>query len=253
MQPNLTNQKTVRPSSYSKKLGPVNTVLVILVMLLVGLLAFVGTKYLEASSKASVSGESTTAEAEIVKSQVRKLMNIDSTEVISVLRVEDAESLKQKDALFYKDLQKGHYLVALTNAQRLIIYDRDKNKIINFSNFSVNPELHDESKIDASEKPLKVELRFSAEINEEIKTNFVNNVKKFSSNYAVTIGNSASAANKYSGITLVLLNKVSKPKLSDNLRNQIAATQGKKSLLEKLPDNEPASSADVVIIIGSAE
>ncbi len=69
------------------------------------------------------------AETQRVLSELKKVLRVDETEAPTVARVEDPAKLKKANAEFYKNVEKGDYLVIFP--KRAIIYRESNNQIIN--------------------------------------------------------------------------------------------------------------------------
>ncbi len=68
-------------------------------------------------------------ETERVLTEVKGIILIESTEVPTIARVEDPVALQKNNATFYKNVQKGDYLVLYKD--RAVIYRESNNQIIN--------------------------------------------------------------------------------------------------------------------------
>jgi hypothetical protein len=68
-------------------------------------------------------------ETERVLAEVKGIILIESSEAPTIARVEDPAALQKNNATFYKNVQKGDYLVLYKD--RAIIYRESNNQIIN--------------------------------------------------------------------------------------------------------------------------
>jgi hypothetical protein len=116
--------------------------------------------------------------------------------------------------------------------------------IINFSSYVIQVSPVAEDKIPSTEKPFNVEVRFISGTTQETKDKVASLLQKSSPTYKITY--KEASLNDYTGYTVILLNRTTKPNMSQN----IVAHTGINNTLEKLPDGETASSADAIIIIG---
>lgn len=73
--------------------------------------------------------ENNQAETDSVMTGLRKRLLITESDAPTVARVEDPEKLKTSNAEFYKDIQKGDYLIIFP--KRAIIYRQSADQIIN--------------------------------------------------------------------------------------------------------------------------
>jgi cytoskeletal protein RodZ len=73
--------------------------------------------------------EKNSQETEKVLSEVKAVILIDSTEAPTIARVEDPSALQKNNEVFYKNVQKGDYLILYKD--RAIIYRESNNQIIN--------------------------------------------------------------------------------------------------------------------------
>jgi hypothetical protein len=220
------------------------TLIKILPILLIVLLA-VGTIFLGYSYFNLKKGyDPQTAEFKEVATSVKSLINVSDSEELRVAKITEIDKLKAENAQFYKDAKNGQYLVVLATSQRVLIYDKGKNKIVNFSTYNIQAELLDETKIAQSEKPLNIEIRTSKGAESGIEKVIANQIKALSVNYSVV--KYSATEKEYSGLGVVLLNSTNKPNMSQNFVVHV----GTDSISEKLPDGEVGSNADVVLFIG---
>ncbi len=78
------------------------------------------------------------AETQRVLSELKKVLRVDETEAPTVARVEDPVKLKTANAEFYKNVQKGDYLIIFP--KRAIIYREEMNQLINIAPIIKTPE-----------------------------------------------------------------------------------------------------------------
>jgi len=90
----------------------------------------------------SVQQEKNQAETDRVITALKKTLFIGETDAPTVARVEDPEKLKASNATFYKDIQKGDYLVIFP--KRAIVYRESINQIINIAPIINTSELNAE-------------------------------------------------------------------------------------------------------------
>ncbi len=109
---------------------------VVVACLVVALLAAVGTAayfYREyqsvKSDPASAIEQKNQAETGDVLNALARVLLIDTTTQPTVARVEDPEKLKSGNPEFYRDVQKGDYIILFPN--RAIIFRLSENKVIN--------------------------------------------------------------------------------------------------------------------------
>jgi hypothetical protein len=71
------------------------------------------------------------AETQRVLGELKKILRVDEAEAPTVARVEDPAKLKTANAEFYKNVEKGDYLVIFP--KRAIIYRESNNQLINIA------------------------------------------------------------------------------------------------------------------------
>jgi hypothetical protein len=71
------------------------------------------------------------AETQRVLSELKKVLRVDETEAPTVARVEDPAKLKKANAEFYKNVEKGDYLIVFP--KRAVIYREQNNQLINIA------------------------------------------------------------------------------------------------------------------------
>ena len=247
----VSQQSATNPEMNSQSKGSpvVQRILILLVVVMALPLAFFGYKYFELS-QGQVAGAQTADEAQEVIDSVRDLLEIPETENINVARADDTESLREQNPTFYRDLVQGQYVVVLTNSQKVLIYDKGLDKIINFSTYTIDPQLIPEEDIEASEKPLRIEIRYVEGIETEAANNIQTRLEELSENYSI-VGKTRSQISDHEGIIMVALNREAKPNMTLNLQNQLLANVINKQILEEMPEGEPDSTADVVVILGN--
>lgn len=205
----------------------------------------------ELKAQSGVLGTSTNEESskeyKEVLSAIQKLIKVDDGEKVNIARIDDPAKLTAQNAEFYKDAKVGDFLVVLPNSQRVIVFDKTENKIVNFSSYSIKVDLIPESEIAQSEKPLYIEIRYLDNVSQEAITNAQKNLQTASTNYVITntIPVTSSTLN-LNGVMLVLLNKDQKPKMSQNLIAHVGTT----NIQAEIPSGEAASQADAIIYIG---
>ncbi len=114
-----------------------NNKLLFIVLVLVALLGLVGTvifynKYQDVKNNPTQAQKAqNSAETQRVLGELKKVLRVDETEAPTVARVEDAAKLKKANAEFYKNVEKGDYLVIFP--KRAIIYRESIDQIINIA------------------------------------------------------------------------------------------------------------------------
>jgi hypothetical protein len=169
---------------------------------------------------------------------------LNNDEVVKVALIQNADELKKANPDFYKNAQNGDYYVVLPETSRVLIYRETENKVINFSTFTLNISPIDESLIPESEKPLSIEIRYATNIT-EAELNLIKSDILTKSDLYNVIATNQSTNDIPSGLSLVLLNYENKPNL---IQNFIADTKIN-AISQKLPSEEPSSSADLIIFV----
>lgn len=101
-----------------------------LLLLAIGFGGYMYWRYQDVSGDpASAVTEKNQAETARVLDSLKKRLLIGETDAPTVARVEDPEKLKKSNAEFYKDIQKGDYLIIYP--KRAIIYRETNDQIIN--------------------------------------------------------------------------------------------------------------------------
>ena len=213
----------------------------IVLIALAAMTAFLGYSYYDLKK----GYDPQTAEFKEITENIKTLINISEDEEVRVAKITDLEKLKEQNEQFYKDAKNGQYLVVLPESQRVLIYDTESKKIVNFSSYNIQVELIPEDQIEATEKPLTIEIRVDGQAEAGIGEGIKSGLEKLSTNYKVLAVNKTT--NSYEGIKLILLKQAAKPKMSQN----IIAHVGTNEIAEIMPENEANSSADVVIFIGA--
>lgn len=104
--------------------------LVLLFILAIGSSIYFYTQYKDVKNNPTAAiNEKNSQETEKVLAEVKGVILIESTEAPTIARVEDPEALKKNNEVFYKNVQKGDYLVLYKD--RAIIYRESNNQIIN--------------------------------------------------------------------------------------------------------------------------
>jgi hypothetical protein len=125
-------ESTQRPTKtgLSRRLA-ITTIGVVAALGLIGTVVFYN-KYQDVKSNPSqVQKAQNTAETQRVLTELKKVIQIDEKEAPTVARVEDPEKLKKANAEFYKNIQKGDYLIIFP--KRAIIYRETSNQLINIA------------------------------------------------------------------------------------------------------------------------
>lgn len=245
-----TTQQVASQKTKSKGSNTTLIPLLALVFLLVVAVGVLGFLYLDSKKevdelKSQQQVDQTSEEYNQIVEELKSLIVVGEDERLNIARVDKPEVLKDQDPKFYADVLLGHYLVVLPKSQRVLIYDKDNKKIVNFSSYTIKVDLIPDDQIPASEIPLSIEIRSVEGVSAETVAQVEEALKNASANYSIT--STGQATNQdYEGITLVLLNREAKPKLSQN----IVAHTGTNNILDQLPEGESSSQADVVLILG---
>lgn len=83
------------------------------------------------SDPSSAQKAQNSAETKRVLDKLKQVLRIDETEAPTAARVEDPAKLQKANAEFYKNVQKGDYLVIFP--KRAIIYRESNNQLINIA------------------------------------------------------------------------------------------------------------------------
>jgi hypothetical protein len=191
-----------------------------------------------------VAGASTSSQYQEILDLVGKIVKLPTDDKVSVAYIDNVDLLKKQNAEFYKDIEVGQYLIIFPKASKVIIYDKTKDMIINFSSYVIQVSPVAEDKIPSTEKPFNVEIRYIKGTTQETKDKITSLLQKSSSSYKISF--KEADLDNYTGYTVVLLNRTSKPNMSQN----IVAHTGINNTLEKLSEDESPSTADALIIIG---
>jgi hypothetical protein len=73
-----------------------------------------------------------------IKDAVGKLILLDNPDEITVKIISDADSVKKDNPEFFKNAKNGHYV--LISSSRAILYDKNKNQILNVAPIIQNPD-----------------------------------------------------------------------------------------------------------------
>lgn len=240
-QPNDKKNKSKR--NYPMK----KIILVVLVVALIGAAGYL--YYLKDKEVRDLrsGGSTTSAEYIAIIDKLKLLVTIPTDETPQVAIIDDPDKLRETDSKFYANAEVGQYLIILPKSQKAIIYDKDTNKIINFSLYSIKYELIPDAEIPPAEIPLTIEIRYVDGVTQTTLDTVVANLTKASTNYSVQTPVKATLGD-YTGLNVYLLNQAKKPRLSQN----IMAHTGTSQVLTSLPAGEAASTADVVIILGAS-
>lgn len=104
--------------------------LVLLLILAIGSSVYFYTQYKDVKNNPTAAvNEKNSQETADVLNEVKAILLIENSESPTVARVEDPTSLKNNNTVFYKNVQKGDYLVLYKD--RAIIYRSSNNQIIN--------------------------------------------------------------------------------------------------------------------------
>ncbi len=123
-------QSTVRGKMQTKKA-------IVAIAILCGVLGVVGTavfykKYQDVKSNPSQAQKAqNSAETQRVLGQLKQVLRIDESEAPTVARVEDPAKLKSANQEFYKNVEKGDYLIIFP--KRAVVYRETINQIINIA------------------------------------------------------------------------------------------------------------------------
>lgn len=108
---------------------------VLVVLVLLGLAGLAGWLYKQnrdlKANPSAAQNEKNKAETSRVLDKLKEDLLVQETEAPTVARVEDPEKLKSSNAEFYKNIQKGDYLVIFP--KRAIIYREANRQIINIA------------------------------------------------------------------------------------------------------------------------
>lgn len=231
-----------------KKSIPIAIVAIIVLLLAVAVLGYL---YFDSKSeniklkKNEQNIEQTSEEYKEITALVGDLVDLAEDENLNIARVDDPKVLIQQNQEFYKDVKEGHYLVVMPKSQRILIFDKEKNKIVNFSSYSIKVELIPEDNIPASEKPLNIEIRHTGTVDQQTIERVEQVLREASQSYNI-VGISQTNVN-HTGFSIVLLNRQNKPNMSQN----IIAHSGTNTIHETLPAGEASTNADVVLLIGN--
>jgi hypothetical protein len=126
------------PKVPGAKVSKINSKAIPWILLCLVLLAGVGATlyYRNRASEAennptAIQQEKNQAETDRVLSALKKVLFVGEQEAPTVARVEDPEKLKSSNQEFYKDIQKGDYLIIFP--KRAIIFRESANQIMNIA------------------------------------------------------------------------------------------------------------------------
>lgn len=233
-----------------KMMQPTTAILFSLVIILVGAVGVLGYLYFDQRQQnAQVLGQQEQVQEQSQEYQeildaINSLVDIDSEERVNVARIDKPEDLIAQNPTFYNGVQAGQYLVVFPTSQRVMVFDKEANKIVNFSSYSIKVELIPEDEISESEKPLEIELRYTSNVTEETVDQVVATLEEASENYIITETNETFLTYD-EPLSVYLLNRTAKPKMSQNL----VAHVGSREVNETLPSGESSSTADAVVIL----
>ncbi|MDQ6985397.1 MAG: hypothetical protein Q9M91_05640 [Candidatus Dojkabacteria bacterium] len=202
---------------------------------------------LETQLKAA--GGTSDGQAQVIVDSLKSVIEIGEDEQVNLQPITDSniEELRAQDPAFYEKAQAGQYLVVLPTSQRVVLYDFNKTKVVNFSSYTIRVELIPEEEIPAEEKPLNIEIRYSSAVTEEAIGQLTDALVQLSPNYNV-VSTAKLASDDYNGFSLVLLSQEDKPGMSQN----IVAHVGTNRISSDMPEGEAPATAgtDAVIIVG---
>jgi len=244
MQPMMTANYTEAPIQKKNKqlFSKSFLLLVTLILLLATGVGFLGYKYYTLEKEYKSTSEK---KFEEVSNSVKKLMNIDESEEMRVAEINNIDELKAQDEKFYKEARNGHFLIVLAESQRVLIYDKELNRIVNFSNYTIAVDPIPEDKIPESEKPLNIEIRAEESITDAQIIEVEEAINNLGANYEV-IGSTRTTIDYTEG-NIFVLNQQNKPNLSQNIIAYLKASGAK----TQLPDGEKSTNADVVILLAT--
>jgi|GEM_PF-5479258 len=214
---------------------------IVLILILGGLSAVLGYEYY--NLKQDYDPQAT--EFQEIIDETKALIKIADDEEVRVAKITNIEELKTQNEQFYKNASNDQYLVVLPETQRVLIYDNIEKKIVNFSSYNITVDLIPEDEIAETEKPLDIEIRTQSDVEDGVVDEIISQLTALSANYNVST--TSTTNNEYVGLTLILLNRETKPGMSQN----ITAHVGTNAIAEIMPEGEPDSQADVVLFIGS--
>lgn len=126
--PIQNTEKADKKSSKSTRI--IIAVMTSLLVVAIGFGGFMYWKYRDISSDpSSAISEKNQAETDRVLGSLKKALLVTETDAPTVARVEEPDKLKKSNQEFYKDIQKGDYLVIFP--KRAIIYRESNDQIIN--------------------------------------------------------------------------------------------------------------------------
>lgn len=161
MQDIIDVKKTEAKAGNEKKAGAsIGTRLLPWVLLVVVAVAgTAGTLYFKnrtekvESDPISAQKEKNQAETDRVLTALKSALLVTETEAPTVARVEDPEKLKSSNETFYKDIQKGDYLIIFP--KRAVVYRESNDQIINIAPIINTSDLKaDEGTTPASNKKI---------------------------------------------------------------------------------------------------
>ncbi len=232
------------PSTKKKKPLPIkvkNPIMTGVFLILIAGLVAIGYMYYKTRQQlkqlSTPEGQRVVAQAEVkdIVGRLGKLTLLPNEDPV-VATILDSKYLATQSA-FYKDAQNGDKLVVYPKAQKAFIYSPDRNIIVN-----AGPLIVDQSQ-NKSQQQVRVEIR-----NGSSSTGAGIKMKQQLAAQGVNVTTVGDAANKDYFQTLVIpvnssLNRDSLTQFAEKLGGVVQ---------DKLPVSEPASTADVVIIIGGS-
>jgi cytoskeletal protein RodZ len=224
------------------------SLLIIIIILLLIALGGIGYLYMTEKKRAENPTQVATEEAQKVKDNVGKLIMLDESEEPTIATIIDIEALKTENPEFYKDASNGDKL--LVYSQRAIIYNQEKNIIVNVAPVIRQPgeeevQTDTEGESEVVDSTLSIELR-NGSTTVGVTQAYEDQINaQFGDDY--TVATKANAANSnYEGITVYDLSNGAKSELIKTLADEFSVT-----VETELPEGEATSDAEVVVIIGN--
>jgi hypothetical protein len=254
------------------KPGATKIILIIYIVLSLAAIGFLGFKYWELTNKKAVfSGD---ANVDKILANLKEHMVLPENETPVIVPVKEADQMDQSQS-FYQGIQDGDYLVIFSEAKKAIIYRYTEDKIVNISTVFITKEesekqgyqiqsteddetsdISNEENSESQEESSTEENIESSEIEEinlEIRngstkigaaSQLKNDLREYEK---ITVNKIGNAINKnYDSTKIIDLSEGKKPNALDFLKNELEG-----DLLEEMPDQEPASNADILVIIGA--
>lgn len=149
------SQNSVK-KSMSLKSKKVKALLVFIVAVVIGASVALALHYKNEADKlkenpAQAQADKNQAETDRVLGALKSVLFIGESEAPTVARVEDPEKLKTSNQEFYKDIQKGDYLVIFP--KRAIIFRESANQIMNIAPIINTADLQQKQTEQSSQPP----------------------------------------------------------------------------------------------------